>query len=531
MSVEFERNNDDGAHHDNRSAKGGFGSRASGFKGQHAIAPLGPSRIASHDLPAVQKDFYHEHPDVTAMSATAVEKFRREHEMVIRGEGVPKPITNFAQANFPPVIARRLAEQGFDQPTPIQAQGWPMALSGRSMVGIAQTGSGKTISYLLPALVHILAQPPLSPGDGPIGLILAPTRELAVQIQEVARMYGNSARVRNACLYGGVPKGPQIRTVKLGAELYIATPGRLLDMLSMTDQQTGASFTNLSRVSFLVLDEADRMLDMGFEEPLRQIIGQIREDRQVLMWSATWPKAVRRLAEDILGRDFVQVTIGSQDLTANRRICQNITVCRSDGKEECLVKLLQQLWDEVPESPGKQFPRTIVFCNKKRICDDLVWKMVGDNWPAAAMHGDKEQPERERVLRGFRSGTCPIMVCTDVAARGLDIRDVRVVINYDFPLNVEDYVHRIGRTARGVDAEGRAFSLFTDDDRGLARELVDLMTSAGQVVPGDLLAMAPPKRQSGGFSGFRGRSSNSSYRGGRFNHYNNRGGNGRFRPY
>lgn len=461
------------------------------------------------------------------MSNKEVEQFRKEHEMIIQGENVPKPITHFAHANFSPAIAKKLSEQGFDKPTPIQAQGWPMALSGKNMVGIAQTGSGKTISYLLPALTHILSQPPLQNGDGPIALVLAPTRELAVQIQEVARLYGNAARVRNCCLYGGVPKGPQIRTVKQGAELYIATPGRLLDMMSMEDQTTGRPFTNLNRVSFLILDEADRMLDMGFEEPLRQIIGQIRGDRQVLMWSATWPKAVRRLAEDILGRDFIQVTIGSQDLTANKKINQQIIVCRYDEKEDKLVALLQKLWDELPgEDSKKEFPRTIVFSNKKRLCDDLVYKMNADNWPAASMHGDKDQNERERVLRSFKSGTCPIMVCTDVAARGLDVRDVRVVINYDFPNNIEDYVHRIGRTARGKDLDGFAYSFFTEEDKGLAKELHEIMSAAGQTIPPELAALVPkrPQQSGGGRGGFGGR-------GGRGRGGYGRGGFNRFRPY
>jgi ATP-dependent RNA helicase DDX5/DBP2 len=509
----------------NSNSRGGFGSgRGSGFKGQNNNAQPSLTGIDPSTLPPITKNLYKEHEQVTQMSGKDVEQFRKENEMIIKGDGVPKPVSRFDHVNFGASIMKKLAEQGFDKPTPIQAQGWPMALSGKNMVGIAQTGSGKTISYLLPALTHILAQPPLQSGDGPIALVLAPTRELAVQIQEVARQFGNAARVRNCCLYGGVPKGPQIRTVKQGAELYIATPGRLLDMMSMQDQQTGFPFTSLKRVSFLILDEADRMLDMGFEEPLREIIGQIRGDRQVLMWSATWPKAVRRLAEDILGRDFIQVTIGSQDLTANKKINQNIIVCRSNEKEDKLVALLQKLWDELPgEDAQKQFPRTIVFTNTKRLCDNLVHKMNADNWPAASMHGDKEQGERERVLRGFKSGTCPIMVCTDVAARGLDVRDVRVVINYDFPNNIEDYVHRIGRTARGKDVDGHAYSYFTEDDKGLARELVEIMKTAGQEIPIELQALVPKRGGNGG--------GNGGGRGGFGGRGRGRGGYNRFRPY
>lgn len=214
--------------------------------------------------------------------------------------------------------------QGFSSPTAIQSQGWPMALSGRDVVGIAETGSGKTLTYCLPAIVHINAQPLLSPGDGPIVLVLAPTRELAVQIQQEVAKFGKSSRIRNTCVYGGVPKGPQIRDLSRGVEVLIATPGRLIDMLE-------SGKTNLRRVTYLVLDEADRMLDMGFEPQIRKIIGQIRPDRQTCMWSATWPKEVRQLASDFL-HDFIQVNVGSPDLSANHSIQQIVEVMNDHDK-------------------------------------------------------------------------------------------------------------------------------------------------------------------------------------------------------
>ena len=237
---------------------------------------------------------------------------------------------------------------GFTAPTAIQAQGWPMALSGRDVVGIAETGSGKTLTYCLPAIVHINAQPLLAPGDGPIVLVLAPTRELAVQIQQEVAKFGKSSKIRNTCVYGGVPKGPQIRDLARGVEVLIATPGRLIDML-----ETGK--TNLRRVTYLVLDEADRMLDMGFEvsemspvslfpvltlmQPqIRKIVGQIRPDRQTCMWSATWPKEVRQLASDFL-HDFIQVNVGSLDLSANHNIQQIVEVMNDHNKVRGLRSL------------------------------------------------------------------------------------------------------------------------------------------------------------------------------------------------
>jgi ATP-dependent RNA helicase DDX5/DBP2 len=249
--------------------------------------------------------------------------------MRVQGTNVPKPVINFDEAGFPSYVMNEVKAQGFDAPTAIQAQGWPMALSGRDVVGIAETGSGKTLTYCLPAIVHINAQPLLAPGDGPIVLVLAPTRELAVQIQQEVAKFGKSSRIRNTCVYGGVPKGPQIRDLSRGVEVLIATPGRLIDMLE-------GGKTNLRRVTYLVLDEADRMLDMGFEPQIRKIIGQIRPDRQTCMWSATWPKEVRQLASDFLN-DFIQVNIGSLDLSANHRIQQIVEVMNDYDKRDRFV--------------------------------------------------------------------------------------------------------------------------------------------------------------------------------------------------
>ena len=258
--------------------------------------------------------------------------------------------------------------QGFAAPTAIQSQGWPMALSGRDVVGIAETGSGKTLTYCLPAIVHINAQPLLAPGDGPIVLVLAPTRELAVQIQQEALKFGKSSKIRNTCVYGGVPKGPQIRDLARGVEICIATPGRLIDMLE-------AGKTNLRRVTYLVLDEADRMLDMGFEPQIRKIIGQIRPDRQTCMWSATWPKEVRQLASDYLN-DYIQVNIGSMDLAANHRITQVVDICSDFDKRDRMAKHLERIMDENKDS------KILIFTGTKRVADEITRYLRQDGWPA-----------------------------------------------------------------------------------------------------------------------------------------------------
>jgi len=318
-------------------------------------------------MPKFEKSFYKESPEVTARSSAEVDAFRRKHQMTIAGREVPKPVETFDEAGFPRYVMDEVKAQGFPAPTAIQSQGWPMALSGRDVVGIAETGSGKTLTYCLPAIVHINAQPLLAPGDGPIVLVLAPTRELAVQIQQEITKFGRSSRIRNTCVYGGVPKGPQIRDLSRGVEVCIATPGRLIDMLE-------AGKTNLRRVTYLVLDEADRMLDMGFEPQIRKIIEQIRPDRQTLMWSATWPKEVRAMASDFLN-DFIQVNIGSMDLSANHRITQIVEVVSDMEKRDRMIKHMEKVMDNKDN-------KILIFVGTKRVADEITRFLRQDGWPA-----------------------------------------------------------------------------------------------------------------------------------------------------
>ncbi|KAL0118180.1 hypothetical protein PUN28_009090 [Cardiocondyla obscurior] len=397
--------------------------------------------------------------------------------------------------------------EGYSQPTPIQAQGWPIALSGRDLVAIAQTGSGKTLGYILPAIVHITHQPLINSGDGPIVLILAPTRELAQQIQEVANSFGETAAVRNTCIFGGAPKGPQAHDLERGIEICIATPGRLIDFLEK-------GTTNLCRCTYLVLDEADRMLDMGFEPQIRKIIEQIRPDRQVLMWSATWPKEVRTLAEDFL-TDYVQLNVGSLTLSANHNITQIIDVCHEYEKDSKLYRLLQEIGTEKEN-------KTIIFVETKRKVDDITRNIRREGWQAMSIHGDKNQQERDHVLQEFRSGRAPILVATDVAARGLDVDDVKYVINFDYPSSSEDYIHRIGRTGRKRQT-GTAYAFFTTHNMKHAGDLIEVLREAGQNVNPRLSEMAEMakagnlsgrsgKRFGGGVSG-NGAERNNSRRG------------------
>ncbi|XP_051243113.1 probable ATP-dependent RNA helicase DDX17 [Dicentrarchus labrax] len=446
------------------------------------------------ELPKFEKNFYSEHSEVQRMSQYDEEEYRRKKEITVRGSGCPKPITNFHQAQFPQYVMDVLMQQNFKEPTAIQAQGFPLALSGRDMVGIAQTGSGKTLSYLLPAIVHINHQPYLERGDGPICLVLAPTRELAQQVQQVAYDYGKSSRIKSTCVYGGSPKGPQIRDLERGVEICIATPGRLIDFLE-------AGKTNLKRCTYLVLDEADRMLDMGFEPQIRKIVDQIRPDRQTLMWSATWPKEVRQLAEDFL-KDYVQINVGALELSANHNILQIVDVCMESEKDHKLIQLMEEIMAEKEN-------KTIIFVETKKRCDDLTRRMRRDGWPAMCIHGDKSQPERDWVLSEFRSGKAPILIATDVASRGLDVEDVKFVINYDYPNSSEDYIHRIGRTARSTN-KGTAYTFFTPGNIRQARELIRVLEEARQAINPKLLQLVDNGRGGGGGGGGRPRFRGSS---------------------
>ncbi|XP_042024544.1 ATP-dependent RNA helicase-like protein DB10 [Salvia splendens] len=406
-----------------------------------------------------------------AEGMVSAEAYRRRHEISVTGDNVPPPFTSFEATGFASEILREVQHAGFSSPTPIQAQSWPIAIKGRDIVAIAKTGSGKTLGYLIPGFIH-LKQRRNNPRLGPTVLVLSPTRELATQIQDEAVKFGRSSNISCTCLYGGAPKGPQLRDIDRGVDVVVATPGRLNDILEMRR-------ISLQQVSYLVLDEADRMLDMGFEPQIRKIVAEVPVRRQTLMYTATWPKEVRRIASDLLVSP-VQVNIGNVDeLVANKAITQHVEVLSPMDKRRRLEQILRS------QEPGSKI---IIFCSTKKMCDQLAGNLTRQ-FGAAAIHGDKSQGERDYVLNQFRTGRSPVLVATDVAARGLDIKDIRVVLNYDFPTGVEDYVHRIGRTGR-AGATGVAYTFFCEQDAKHASELIKLLEGASQRVPSELRDMA-----------------------------------------
>lgn len=440
-------------------------------------------------LPPFRKDFYQESPKVAKRSMQKIDEFRQSKEITIKGDRVPKPVKKFTEIGLPEGFMKIVEEQKFVEPTSIQAQGIPIAMSGRDMVGIAQTGSGKTLSFIAPALVHIQNQPPLRKGDGPIVLVLAPTRELAQQIAEVAETFGKPFGIRNVCCYGGAPRGPQIFQIRRQVHICIATPGRLLDFLE-------SDVINLRRCTYLVLDEADRMLDMGFEPQIRQVVPQIRPDRQVLMWSATWPIEIQRLAKEFL-KDYVQINVGSLELSANHNIQQIVQVCSEEEKPKKLLKFLE-------ENVNDKNAKILVFVETKLRADQLSQLLYKKGFQVSVIHGDKNQVQRDSVIEKFRIGHCKMLVATDVASRGLDVDDVKYVINFDFPNCLESYVHRIGRTGRSG-RSGVSYTFITACDGSQASGLVNVLKEANQEVPSELLALSSQKK-------FGGKNKNPFYR-------------------
>ena len=360
-------------------------------------------------------------------------------------------------------ILDALASEGYVTPTPIQAQAIPFILAGRDLCGIAQTGTGKTAAFALPVLHRLASQPRATPSRGCRVLILSPTRELASQIADSFRTYGRKLRLSTAAVFGGVPLGPQQRLLAAGIDILVATPGRLLDLI---DRRA----VTLSGVETLVLDEADRMLDLGFIHALKRIAKLLPRARQTLLFSATMPRSIAALAEEYL-TDPVRIAVAPAATTVER-VAQSVILVSAERKRDLLTALLRD--------PG--FRRVLVFTRTKHGADRVVRHLVAAGIDAAAIHGNKSQPQRERALAGFRDGSGRVLVATDIAARGIDVDDVSHVINFELPNVPEDYVHRIGRTAR-AGAMGTAVAFCSDEERPHLRSIEKLTKLAVPVMP------------------------------------------------
>jgi ATP-dependent RNA helicase RhlE len=381
-------------------------------------------------------------------------------------------LPNFDDFGLCAPILNALASEGYLTPTPIQSQAIPHAMTGRDLCGIAQTGTGKTAAFALPILHRLAAQPrPTSRGSCRV-LVLSPTRELASQIADSFVTYGRGLRLSTAVVFGGVPLGPQQRRLATGVDILVATPGRLLDLI---DRRAAI----LSNVEILVLDEADRMLDLGFIHALKRIAKLLPPRRQTLLFSATMPRAIAALSEDYLDNP-VRVKVAPAATTVER-VEQSVIFVQNEHKRDLLTTLL--------DDPS--FERVLVFTRTKHGADRVTRHLVGAGIDAAAIHGNKSQPQRERALAGFRSGKGRVLVATDIAARGIDVEGVSHVINFELPNVPEDYVHRIGRTAR-AGAAGTAVAFCSDEERPHLRSIEKLTRLTVPVIP-----MPPTRRDAG----------------------------------
>lgn len=380
-------------------------------------------------------------------------------------------MTSFSDLGLPAPLLKAVASANYAAPTPIQAQAIPPALAGQDVLGIAQTGTGKTASFALPILTRLQTSSRAAPG-APRALVLAPTRELASQIAESFRTLGRRLGTRVAVVFGGVPKGRQARALAAGIDVLVATPGRLLDLM-------GDRAVRLDGIEVLVLDEADHMLDLGFIVPIRRIVQHVPAQRQTMFFSATMPKEIAALADGML-RAPVRVAVTPVATTAEK-VTQHVIFVAQADKRRVLAHLL------AAEATG----RTLVFTRTKHGADRVVKHLAEDGVAAAAIHGNKSQSQRERTLAAFRSGQTRVLVATDIAARGIDVAGIDHVINFELPNAAESYVHRIGRTAR-AGAAGAAISLCDASERRFLRDIERLIRTKvpALAVPGEMLARA-----------------------------------------
>ncbi|CAO3596722.1 unnamed protein product [Absidia cylindrospora] len=454
------------------------------------IEPLARVDHSSINYPEIEKNFYQEHADISAMTVEQTQAIRQDLGLHVSGSFVAKPCVSFAHFGFDDDLMAAIIKAGYTEPSAIQKQALPVALEGRDIIGIAKTGSGKTAAFVLPMMVHIMDQEELVKGDGPIGLILAPTRELAVQIYTETKKFAKAYGLKVAAVYGGASKMEQFKELRSGTvEILVATPGRLIDMIKM-------KATNLRRVSYLCLDEADRMFDLGFEPQVRSVCDNVRPDRQTLLFSATFQKRVESLARQVT-TDPIRISVGHSG-QANEDITQEVIVFNDE-----LLKwgwLMQYLPSYCIDGS------VIIFVSRKGAVDLLANNIKEAGYSVGALHGDLMQVEREKVLRDFRANKITILVATDVAARGLDIKAVKTVINYDIARDIDSHTHRVGRTGRAGE-KGKAITLVTKKEDRFAGELVHHLEGSNQLVPKELmdLALSNPRFRHRNAFGGRGR--------------------------
>ncbi|KAF2189687.1 DEAD-domain-containing protein [Zopfia rhizophila CBS 207.26] len=464
-------------------------------EGEDLLA-LANAKKKKRDIPTVdhaktvyepfRKAFYTEPAEVSAMSTEEVADLRLELDGIkvkpsTKGTQIPNPVVHWGQMGLSLSSLNVLTSLGYSKPTSIQSQAIPIAESGLDMIGVAKTGSGKTLAFGLPIIRHIADQRPLKASDGPIVLILAPTRELSVQIVRELKPFLKAAGLKAACAYGGAPIKDQIAEIKRGGiHVLCATPGRLIDLLTSNSGRV----LSFKRITYVVLDEADRMLDMGFEPQVDKILSNIRPDRQTVLFSATFPKNMASLAKKHLTKP-VEVTVGGRSVVAPE-ITQIVKVVPPVAEQK-VTELLRHLGDLFQNDDDY---RALVFVERQETAEELFVKVLKKGYPTQSIHGGKEQIDRTDAINDFKAGAIPVLIATSVAARGLDIPQLKLVVNYDCPTHLEDYVHRCGRTGRAGNTGTAVTFIENPGQERFAFNIVKALIQSSQEIPEDVQKMA-----------------------------------------
>ncbi|CCE82993.1 Piso0_002766 [Millerozyma farinosa CBS 7064] len=429
------------------------------------------------DYKPFRKDFYKEPKEIADMTEAEVDLMRLDLGGIrVKGSSPPRPISKWSHLGLPNSIMTILKEKlAYNSPSPIQSQALPAIMKGRDIIGVAKTGSGKTLSFSLPLLRHVQDQPPLLPGDGPIGLIMTPTRELASQIHKEISHFSKRLNISTCCCFGGSSIEPQIGELKKGSQVLVGTPGRIIDLLAANNGRV----TNLRRVTYLVLDEADRMFDMGFEPQVMKVVTRIRSDVQIVLFSATFPRKMELLARKIL-KDPLEIVIGGVSVVP-KEIDQRVEILDCDKNDSNIFdikfnKLLDILSDFFKENISS---KVLIFVETQTAADDLLVKLIAKEITCLVIHGGKDQVDRKHAIKDFSSKNSglDILIATSVAARGLDVKGLDLVINFDAASHLEDYVHRVGRTGR-AGKNGTAITFVARDQEKAMADLVRAMKAS-----------------------------------------------------
>ncbi|WVR05097.1 pre-mRNA-processing ATP-dependent RNA helicase PRP5 [Kwoniella sp. DSM 27419] len=433
------------------------------------------------DYEPFRKAFYNPPIEVQEMDEEEAELIRLEMDGIkVRGQDAPRPVKNWGAFGLPTGCLDVIRRHGWAAPTSIQAQAIPSIMSGRDVIGIAKTGSGKTVAFLLPMFRHVRDQRPVTGSEGPIAIVMSPTRELASQIYKECQSFMKVLNIRVTCCVGGSSISEDIAAMKKGAEVVVCTPGRMIDLLTANNGRV----TNVRRTTYLVMDEADRMFDMGFEPQVMKILNNVRPEAQKVLFSATFPKTMEGLARKILVRPL-EITVGGRSVVAPE-IDQRVEVRDTDSKFNRLLEILGEMGEEHKEE--EDF-RTLIFVDRQESADDLFRDLLQRGYVCASLHGGKEQVDRDEAIKNFKNGDVPTIVATSVAARGLDVKELKLVINYDAPNHMEDYVHRAGRTGRAGN-KGTCITFITPEQEKFSVDIVRALEASKAFIPDDLKKMS-----------------------------------------